>query len=103
MILNIHRKDLRTSDLPVFEAIRSSGSRSLHLLILEPFLLRKQRYLEHSGVNFLTQVSRLQQEYATEGKQLHILYGEPDIIVKRLSETYPIQELMVHADYTLMH
>ncbi|WP_339270850.1 deoxyribodipyrimidine photo-lyase [Paenibacillus sp. FSL R5-0470] len=100
MILFIHRKDLRTSDLPAFEAIRSSGTRSLHLLILEPFLLRKQRYLEHSGVNFLTQVSRLQQEYATEGKQLHILYGEPDIIVKRLSETYPIQELMVHADYT---
>ncbi|MEK5396720.1 cryptochrome/photolyase family protein [Paenibacillus sp. FSL K6-2859] len=100
MILFIHRKDLRTSDLPAFEAIRSSGSRSLHVLILEPFLLRKQRYLEHSGVNFLTQVSRLQQEYATEGKQLHILYGAPDIIVKRLNETYPIQELMVHADYT---
>ncbi|WP_310833032.1 cryptochrome/photolyase family protein [Paenibacillus pedocola] len=100
MILFIHRKDLRTTDLPAFDAIRAAGSRSLHVLILEPFLLRRQRYLEHSGRNFLAQVSSLQQDYTLQGKQLHILYGEPDTIVRRLSEAYPIQQLMVHADYT---
>ncbi len=100
MILFIHRKDLRTTDLPAFDAIHSGGAASLHVLILDPFLLRKERYLEHSGLNFLKQVARLQQDYIRAGKQLHILYGEPDTIVRKLVQTQPIQQIMVHADYT---
>ncbi len=100
MILFIHRKDLRTIDLPAFHAIQSAGVTSLHILILDPFLLRKERYLEHSGLTFLGQVARLEKDYIREGKQLHILYGEPDEVVKKLAQTYPIEQIMVHADYT---
>ncbi|WP_340023240.1 deoxyribodipyrimidine photo-lyase [Paenibacillus sp. FSL K6-1096] len=100
MILFIHRKDLRTSDLPAFDAIAAAGVSSLHVLILEPFLLRKERYLEHSGRNFLQHVARLQQEYAEQGKLLHLLYGVPEEILRHLAQLHPIQEISVHADYT---
>lgn len=100
MILFIHRKDLRTSDLPAFDAISSARESSLHVLILEPFLLRNERYLEHSGLNFLRHVSGLQQEYERQGKLLHILYGEPDDIVRSLAGVHPIHEVRVHTDYT---
>lgn len=100
MILFIHRKDLRTDDLPAFDAICSAQENSLHVLILEPFLLRNERYLEHSGLNFLQHVSSLQQEYAHKGKLLHILYGEPDAILRSLAGVHPIHEVRVHADYT---
>lgn len=42
----------------------SAQENSLHVLNLEPFLLRNERYLEHSGLNFHQHVSSLQQEYA---------------------------------------
>lgn len=100
MILFIHRKDLRTDDLPAFDLIQATGERSLHVLILEPFLLRKGRHQEHSGINFLTHVARLQQEYAREGKLLYILYGEPETILGRLAQVHPIDIVMVQADYT---
>lgn len=100
MILYIHRKDLRTVDLPAFDAIRSSRESSLHVLILEPFLLRNKRYLEHSGLNFLKHLTSLQQEYERKGKLLHILYGEPDTILRSLAQLHPIQEVRVHSDYT---
>ncbi|MEK4043043.1 deoxyribodipyrimidine photo-lyase [Paenibacillus sp. FSL H8-0048] len=100
MILFIHRKDLRTADLPAFDAIAAAGVCSLHVLILEPFLLRNKRYLEHSGRNFLQHVARLRQEYAEQGKQLHLLYGEPEEILRRLAQLHPIQEVSIHADYT---
>lgn len=100
MILFIHRKDLRTSDLPAFDAIASAEKDSLHVLILEPFLLRNKRYLEHSGRNFLQHVVRLQQQYTKEGKRLHLLYGEPEVILRRLAQLHPVQEVSLHADYT---
>ncbi|WNS45573.1 deoxyribodipyrimidine photo-lyase [Paenibacillus sp. MMS20-IR301] len=100
MILFIHRKDLRTTDLPAFDAICSSRDSSLHVLILEPFLLRNERYLEHSGQNFLIHLSSLQQEYKRQGKLLHILYGEADQILMALAGLHPIHEVRIHADYT---
>lgn len=100
MILFIHRKDLRTYDLPAFDLIQAAGDRSLHVLILEPFLLRNGRHLEHSGINFLTHVARLQEEYAREGKLLHLLYGEPDVIVGKLAQLHPIELVLTHTDYT---
>ncbi|WP_042199961.1 cryptochrome/photolyase family protein [Paenibacillus camerounensis] len=100
MILFIHRKDLRTHDLPAFDLIQAAGDRSLHVLILEPFLLRNGRHLEHSGINFLTHVSRLKEEYTQNGKLLHILYGEPDAIVTKLAQVHPVDLVLTHADYT---
>lgn len=100
MILFIHRKDLRTSDLPAFDAIAAAGVSSLHVFILEPFLLRNKRYLEHSGRNFLLHVARLRQQYAEQGERLHLLHGEPEVILRRLTQLHPIQEVSVHADYT---
>lgn len=100
MILFIHRKDLRTYDLPAFDLIQAAGDRSLHVMILEPFLLRNGRHLEHSGINFLTHVARLQEEYAREGKLLHILYGEPEVILGKLSQIHPIDLVITHTDYT---
>ncbi|MRN52327.1 cryptochrome/photolyase family protein [Paenibacillus monticola] len=100
MILFIHRKDLRIHNLPALDAIRSAQCSSLHVLILDPFLLRNERNLEHSGVNFLQHVARLQKQYSRLGKQLHVLYGEPAVVVNQLLLKYPIKEILYHADYT---
>ncbi|MCL6603721.1 MAG: DNA photolyase family protein [Paenibacillus sp.] len=100
MILFIHRKDLRIDDLPALNRIRIAGCASLHVLILDPFLLRNQRNLEHSGANFLLHVKMLQQQYAQRGKLLHVLYGDPATIVSTLLDKHPIHEIVFHADYT---
>lgn len=100
MILFIHRKDLRVKDLPAFDAIRYAQCPSLHVLILDSFLLRNQRSLEHSGVNFLQHVKLLQQQYADLGKHLHILYGEPSVVVRQLLQSHRIDEIIIHADHT---
>lgn len=100
MILFIHRKDLRIDDLPAWDAIRSAQGPCLHVLILDPFLLRNQRNREHSGVNFIQHVGILQRHYAALGKKLYILYGEPSIVITRLLQNHPIDEIIFHADYT---
>ena len=100
MILFIHRKDLRINDLPAFDAIRYAQCSSLHVLILDSFLLRNHRGLGHSGVNFLHHVKLLQQQYAVLGKHLHILYGEPSVVVRQLLQNHPIDEIIIHADHT---
>lgn len=96
----IHRKDLRVEDLPAFDDIRERRCPSLHVLILDPFLLRQERHREHSGVNFLQHVQRLRQLYAAAGQRLHVLYGEPQTVVSRLLAEHPVEELVCHEDYT---
>jgi deoxyribodipyrimidine photo-lyase len=100
LILFIHRKDLRIQDLPALDAIRFAKSPSLHVLILDSFLLRNQRNQEHSGVNFLLHINMLQQQYKQLGKRLYILYGEPSAVVSRLLDSHDISEIIIHADYT---
>ncbi|WP_084403327.1 deoxyribodipyrimidine photo-lyase [Paenibacillus antarcticus] len=100
MILFIHRKDLRINDMPALDAIRYAQRPSLHVLILDSFLLRNQRGSEHSGANFLHHVKILQQQYAHLSKRLHVLYGEPSTVVRQLLQSHPIEEIVVHADHT---
>ncbi|TBL72633.1 cryptochrome/photolyase family protein [Paenibacillus thalictri] len=101
MILFIHRKDLRVSDLPAFEYIHRLGSPSLHVIILDPALLGQNRHLEHSGIHFLRQVQRLRQQYRDCGRRLHVLYGEPLGVVKQLVSRHPgIAEIVCHGDCT---
>ncbi|MDO7907780.1 deoxyribodipyrimidine photo-lyase [Paenibacillus sp. JX-17] len=101
MKLFIHRKDLRTHDLPAWEAIRYSQEPSLHILILEPFLLKRgERYREHSGINFLNHAASLNEVYRRQDRQLNILFGEPAEIVHRLLETHPINEILAHRNFT---
>ncbi|MDG0790273.1 deoxyribodipyrimidine photo-lyase [Cohnella ginsengisoli] len=52
MKLFIHRKDLRTSDLPALDYTAAAGEPVLHALFLDPFLLRGDRHREHSGAGF---------------------------------------------------
>ncbi|WP_426450073.1 deoxyribodipyrimidine photo-lyase [Paenibacillus sp. S-38] len=100
MILFLHRKDLRTADLPAFDYIHACGSPSLHVLVLDPFLLRRDRHREHSGRSFLARAARLQSLYAAQGQRLHLLCGEPASVVGALLEAHAIRELVFHEDHT---
>ncbi|WP_028551301.1 cryptochrome/photolyase family protein [Paenibacillus sp. UNC451MF] len=100
MILFVHRKDLRVNDLPAFDYIRERRKPSLHVLILDPFVLKHERHREHSGMNFLQHVARLQQLYRAAGSRLHVLYGEPARVVSGLLSSHPVEELVFHEDYT---
>lgn len=103
--LFIHRKDLRTEDLVAFDYLREAGEPVLHLLILDPFLLKKGRDKEHSGVNFLRHVSRLRRLYDNEGRTLHIVHGDPAEVLDWLLENqgsseHEINEVVAHRDFT---
>lgn len=100
MILFIHRKDLRIKDLPAFERILGEQVPSIHVFIADPLLLTEERLREHSGTHFIRQVRRLRDLYMGAGKQLHILYGEPEYVVRLLLENYPIREVIAGRDYT---
>ncbi|WP_372008905.1 deoxyribodipyrimidine photo-lyase [Paenibacillus chitinolyticus] len=100
MILFIHRKDLRIDDLTAFDYIHSLGRPSLHVLILDPFLLRDGRDREHSGINFLRHVSRLIREYRKAGAHLEVLAGEPHVVVDQLLDALPIEEIVLNGDIT---
>ncbi|MGF7034472.1 deoxyribodipyrimidine photo-lyase [Paenibacillus mucilaginosus] len=100
MILFLHRKDLRTAGLPAFDYIRACGRPSLHVLVVDPFLLRRDRHREHSGRSFLVQAARLQQRYAAEGQRLHLLCGDPAAVTGTLLEAHAVHELVFHEDYT---
>jgi deoxyribodipyrimidine photo-lyase len=100
MLVFIHRKDLRITDMPAFDYIRSQKKPSLHILILDPALLKKARHLEHSGVEFLSHVNRLQTLYEQANQKLHVIYGEPVQVLHQLHEKQAITEIVFHADAT---
>ncbi|WP_311198803.1 cryptochrome/photolyase family protein [Paenibacillus hexagrammi] len=76
------------------------GHPSVHLLILDPYLLRNNRHAEHSGVCFLSYVRRLQTVYAEAGKILHIVYGEPTEVMDLALGLARFDEVVVHQDFT---
>ncbi len=100
MILFIHRKDLRIEDMSAFDYILEQQSASVHLLILDPFLLKRDRHLAHSGINFMKHVRRLHQLYRDANKQLHLAYGEPAEVVHALLTQLQFTEVVVHRDFT---
>ncbi|WP_458120869.1 cryptochrome/photolyase family protein [Paenibacillus sp. Z6-24] len=100
MKLFIHRKDLRIHDLAGFDYLREAQAESMHLLILDPFLLRGGREKEHSGLNFLQHVRRLVHLYEQHGLRLHIAYGEPEQVLDYVLEQQQIDEVVVHRDFT---
>jgi deoxyribodipyrimidine photo-lyase len=100
VILFMHRRDLRDRDMAAFDYMAKRNLPSLHVLVLDPFLLKHGRENEHSGRNFLQHVVRLQKLYAEAGQKLHLLYGEPAEVLERLLECHPLEELVVHRDFT---
>ena len=100
MIVFMHRRDLRDRDMAAFDYMVKRGRPSLHVLVLDPFLLKHGRENEHSGRNFLQHVVRLQRLYVEAGQKLHLLYGEPAEVMERLFECHPVEELVVHRDFT---
>ncbi len=100
MYLFIHRKDLRSHDLRAFDYLRKRDEAGIHLLIIDPSLTRGERLNSHSGRNFLEQTAALIQSYAEAGKELHVLHGDPEAIVDALLAAHPIDEVVVHADYS---
>ncbi|MEI7026427.1 cryptochrome/photolyase family protein [Paenibacillus sp. y28] len=100
MILFLHRKDLRTEDLPAYEYILRRGRPSLHVLILDPQLLAGGRAEEHSGRSFLRHAARLEAEYRRLGGYLAVLYGDPAEVTEQLCRRLAIEELVLHRDVT---
>lgn len=105
MKLFIHRKDLRTEDLAAFDYVREAGVPVMHLLILDPFLLQKDRDKEHSGVNFLRHVARLRKLYDEAERTLHVVHGDPaevlDWLLRELQGSQSeIDEVVAHRDFT---
>ncbi|WP_169090196.1 cryptochrome/photolyase family protein [Paenibacillus sp. PL91] len=100
MYLFIHRKDLRTEDLRAFDYLRKKDTQGIHLLIIDPVLTGGGRLNSHSGRNFMAQAASLLHSYSNAGKELHVLHGDPASITEALLEAHPIDEVIVHADYT---
>lgn len=100
MYLFIHRKDLRVADLRAFDYLRSKDAEGIHLLIIDPALTGQGRLTSHSGRNFVGQAASLLHSYANAGKELHVLYGDPVHVTEALLQEHPIDEVVVHADYT---
>ncbi len=98
--LFIHRKDLRIHDLAGFDYIKDTGADSMHMLIIDPFLLRKQREQEHSGINFLRHVQRLTRQYHRHQRKLQLAYGKPEEVLDFILEQYEIDEVVAHRDFT---
>ncbi len=100
MLLFIHRKDLRTEDLPAFTAMSLRKEASVHVLFLDPNLLSDGRAQEPSGRAFLQRVQALAGQYDFLGKTLHVLYGEPAQLLEAILHQHPIREIFWHADVT---
>ncbi|MCA0758258.1 DNA photolyase family protein [Paenibacillus sp. N4] len=100
MYLFIHRKDLRTNDLRAFDYLRSKDTPGIHLLIIDPALTKHERLNSHSGRNFSRQAASLLHAYALAGKELHVLYGDPAVITEELLQAHPVDEVVVHSDYS---
>lgn len=100
MYVYIHRKDLRSNDLRSFDYVRRSGQRGFHLLIIDPSLADDDRLSCHSGRTFLSQATSLLEQYKAAGEHLHVLYGDPAAITEALLLAHPIEEVLVHMDYT---
>ncbi|WP_424769086.1 cryptochrome/photolyase family protein [Paenibacillus sp. sgz302251] len=100
MYLFIHRKDLRTSDLRAFDYLQKRDTEGIHLFILDPTFTVDGRLTSHSGRNFVNQAAALLQSYSNAGKELHVLHGDPSRIIEALLQVHPIDEVIVHADYT---
>ncbi|RXZ79986.1 deoxyribodipyrimidine photo-lyase [Paenibacillaceae bacterium] len=100
MYLFIHRKDLRGKDLRAFDALLKRELPGIHLVIMDPALLAGPRLDSHSGRNFMQAVHHLREEYDSAKQTLHLLYGEPSLIVDALLEMHSIAGIVAHADYT---
>ncbi|PZD96485.1 deoxyribodipyrimidine photo-lyase [Paenibacillus sambharensis] len=99
MYLFIHRKDLRTNDLRLFDVLRSANMQGLHTVILDPRLI-DGRLTIHSCRNFLLQVIRLVALYRQQNRKLYLLYGDPAEVVSAIADVHPLRLTAVHADYT---
>ncbi|MCR8846580.1 DNA photolyase family protein [Paenibacillus sp. SC116] len=100
MYVWFHRRDLRTTDMRLFDKLRSLHMPGIHILVLDPMLLDENRAREHSGRHFLHQVSRLQQNYQQANQHLVIVYGSPDQVLLLLAANYPLQIVAFHEDMT---
>jgi deoxyribodipyrimidine photo-lyase len=100
MYLFIHRKDLRTYDLPAFRYIRQKNMAGIHLFVLDPQLLSNDRHLEPSGRAFLQRLEALAQQYQFFNKKLYILQGDVTEITRKIIESHTVQELIYHHDIT---
>lgn len=100
MILFIHRKDLRVTDMPAFAYIARTGLPSLHLFILDPVILSPERARAHSGRVFLGLLARLQSLYRHHGQTLNLVCGTPEEIVPQIALVHEAMEVVIHRDDT---
>lgn len=100
MYLFIHRRDLRTEDLPGFEYLRKLGKPGIHLFVLDMHLLGSGRHGEPSGRAFLQRLEALEQQYTYYGRKLHVLQGDVTEIVSRIMSVHQPQALVYHSDAT---
>ncbi|MFD2614547.1 cryptochrome/photolyase family protein [Paenibacillus gansuensis] len=100
MYLFIHRKDLRVKDMKAFSFLHELGKPGLHLVIVDPQLLSTERGKDHSGRYFLDAVARLTRDYAKAGRELHLVYGNPEDVVEAVCSVHNVSEIVFHEDYT---
>jgi deoxyribodipyrimidine photo-lyase len=100
MYLFIHRRDLRTHDLPAFRYISEQKRAGIHLFVLDQQIIGSERHLEPSGRAFLQRLEALHAQYDYYGKTLHILQGDLAHLLKNLFTSHNIDELIYHCDFT---
>lgn len=100
MYVWFHRRDLRTTDLTLFDTLAELNMPGLHVMVLDPKLLDERRVREHSGRFFLKQVQRLMKQYQDQSQTLNVLYGSPDQVLMKIATCHSLVKVAYHQDVT---
>ncbi|MBU6145299.1 MAG: DNA photolyase family protein [Paenibacillaceae bacterium] len=100
MILFLHRKQLRTTDMRAWEWIASRSRPSVHAFVVDDALVAGGRQNSHSGLFFFSAVSALFAQYAQAGATLHVWAGDPVEVVKHVCTHNPIEEVVFSSEVT---
>jgi deoxyribodipyrimidine photo-lyase len=100
MILFLHRKQLRATDMRAWEMIASRSRPSIHAFVIDDALVAGERQKSHSGLFFFGAVSALLEQYAQSGAVLHVWAGDPVDVVQRVCTHNPIEEVMFASEVT---
>jgi deoxyribodipyrimidine photo-lyase len=100
VVIHWFRRDLRLHDNTAFNAALDSGSRVLPVFVLDPALLRGERFSPRRLSFMLDGLSKLDGSLREHGGELTVLEGRPEDVLPRLAAQVDAQALYFNLDYT---